>query len=75
VAICFKCFISDTHINSHSLRSKGIRLEKANELTGPLLVSSSLEQAKLDFLTLKMGPIGCPETSVQDYHSKVRNIP
>jgi hypothetical protein len=22
-----------------------------------------------------MGPIGCPETSVQNYHSTVRNIP
>jgi hypothetical protein len=24
---------------------------------------------------LKMGPIRCPETSVQDYHSTLRNIP
>jgi hypothetical protein len=24
---------------------------------------------------LKMGPIGCPETSVQNYHSTLRNIP
>jgi hypothetical protein len=24
---------------------------------------------------LKTGPIGCPETSVQDYHSTLRNIP
>jgi hypothetical protein len=22
-----------------------------------------------------MGPIGCPETSVKDYHSTLRNIP
>ena len=25
--------------------------------------------------TLKMGPIGYPETSVQSYHSTLRNIP
>jgi hypothetical protein len=25
--------------------------------------------------TLKMTPIGCPETSVYNYHSKLRNIP
>jgi hypothetical protein len=24
---------------------------------------------------LKMGPIGCPETSVHTYHSRLRNIP
>jgi hypothetical protein len=27
------------------------------------------------FLLLKLGPIGCPETSVKDYHSTLRNIP
>jgi hypothetical protein len=26
-------------------------------------------------LPLKMGPIGCPETSVRDYHYTLRNIP
>ena len=26
-------------------------------------------------LTFKMGPIHCPETSVKDYHSTLRNIP
>jgi hypothetical protein len=26
-------------------------------------------------LSLKMGPIGFPETSVQNYHSMLRNIP
>ena len=24
---------------------------------------------------LNMGPIGCPETSIEDYHSTLRNIP
>jgi hypothetical protein len=27
------------------------------------------------FLTLKMGPIGCPETPLQYYHTTLRNIP
>jgi hypothetical protein len=27
------------------------------------------------FGTLKIGPIGFPETSVKDYHSALRNIP
>jgi hypothetical protein len=27
------------------------------------------------FLTLNMEPISCPETSVKDYHSSLRNIP
>jgi hypothetical protein len=27
------------------------------------------------FWPLKMGPIGCPETSVQNYHSTLHNIP
>jgi hypothetical protein len=26
-------------------------------------------------LPLKVGPIGCPETSVKDYHSTLHNIP
>jgi hypothetical protein len=25
--------------------------------------------------TLKMGLIGCPETSAKDYHSMLRNVP
>ena len=29
----------------------------------------------LDFLPLKMGPVGCPETSVMDYHYSLRNSP
>ena len=29
----------------------------------------------LDFLTLEAVPIGCPETSVQDYHSVLHNVP
>jgi hypothetical protein len=29
----------------------------------------------MDFLTLKMRPIRCPETSVKDYHSMLSNIP
>jgi hypothetical protein len=28
----------------------------------------------LTALTLKVGPIGCPETSVQNYHSSLRKI-
>jgi hypothetical protein len=34
-----------------------------------------LERQVVDFLTLMMGPVGCPETSVQNYHSMLRNIP
>jgi hypothetical protein len=33
--------------------------------------SSRVKKSK----TLKMGPIGCPETSVLKYHSVLRNIP
>jgi len=29
----------------------------------------------LDFLNLKMGPIGCPETSVRNDNFALRNIP
>jgi len=29
----------------------------------------------LRFLTLKLGPIGCPETSVRNYHDMQRNNP
>jgi hypothetical protein len=29
----------------------------------------------LDFWHLKMGPVRCPDTSVKDYHSTVRNTP
>jgi hypothetical protein len=29
----------------------------------------------LDLLTLEDGPTGCPETSIQTYHSTLRNIP
>ena len=29
----------------------------------------------LDSWTLKMGPIGCPETSVRNYHNSLRNNP
>jgi len=29
----------------------------------------------LDSLTLKMGPVGCPETSVNCTHLALRNIP
>ena len=28
-----------------------------------------------DFLTLEMGPIGCPETSVRNYHYSLRKNP
>jgi len=28
-----------------------------------------------DFLTLEMGPMGCPETSVRIYHYWLRNNP
>jgi hypothetical protein len=29
----------------------------------------------LDFLNFEMGLIGCPETSVRNYHFALRNIP
>ena len=35
----------------------------------------TLKQNSWTPLPLKMGPIGCPETSGQNYHSKPRNIP
>jgi hypothetical protein len=33
------------------------------------------EDQDLDYLTLKDGPIGCPETSVTYYQTTLRNIP
>jgi hypothetical protein len=38
-----------------------------------VLVTSS--RVKKTPRPLKMGSIGCPETSVQNYHSTLRNIP
>jgi hypothetical protein len=29
----------------------------------------------LDYSTLKVGSIGCPETSIRNYHYALRNIP
>jgi hypothetical protein len=41
-----------------------------------LSVSSSRarQSKKTIYLPLKMGPIGCPETSVRNYHYVLRNI-
>jgi hypothetical protein len=36
--------------------------------------SSRVKKSKKPSWLLKMGPIGCPETSVQSYHSTLRNI-
>jgi len=37
----------------------------------------SVQESKriLDSWSLRMGPIGCPETSVQNYHYSLRNTP
>ena len=37
--------------------------------------SSRIKKSKKQRGPLKMGPIRCPETSVKDYHSTLRNIP
>ena len=39
--------------------------------------SSKVNNSNLCWISwlLKMGPIGCPETSVRNYHSTLRNIP
>jgi hypothetical protein len=37
--------------------------------------SSGGQKVPWTYWALKMGPIGCPETSVQNYHSTPRNIP
>jgi hypothetical protein len=34
-----------------------------------------LKRASWTFWPFKMGPIGCPETSVKNYHSTLRYIP
>jgi hypothetical protein len=36
--------------------------------------SSRVKKSKKTAWPLKMGPIGCPETSVKDYHSELHNI-
>jgi hypothetical protein len=36
---------------------------------------SRVKKSKKTSLPLKMEPIGCPETLVQNYHSTLRNIP
>jgi hypothetical protein len=38
-------------------------------------LSRRKESLNLDSLTLRMGPIGCPETSVRNYHYLLRNDP
>jgi hypothetical protein len=43
-----------------------------NNLSVP---SSSVKTFKKISWPLKMGPICCPETSVENYHSTLRNIP
>jgi hypothetical protein len=40
-----------------------------------LSVPSSMVRKSWTSRPLKMKPIGCPETSVQSYHSMLRNIP
>jgi hypothetical protein len=37
--------------------------------------SSKVKKIFLNVLTLQLGPIDCPETSVQNYHSTLRNTP
>jgi hypothetical protein len=37
--------------------------------------SGDITQHTVDFLTLKMGPIGCPKTPVWNYNSTLHNIP
>jgi hypothetical protein len=37
-------------------------------------VTVPYSRVKEDFLTLMMGPLRCPETSVKEYHSTLRNI-
>jgi hypothetical protein len=39
------------------------------------LSGSSSRLNKMDFWPLKIGLIGCPETSVRNYHYTLRNIP
>jgi hypothetical protein len=34
-----------------------------------------VQESKKEKKTLKMGPIGCPETSVKKYHYTLRNLP
>jgi len=40
-----------------------------------LLVPSSRAKKYFGFLTLEVGPIGCSETSVRNYHYTLRNFP
>jgi len=44
-----------------------------NLLLPPLRVKKF--EKSFDFLTLKMGPLGCPKTSVRNYNHTLHNIP
>ena len=44
-----------------------ITYRRFGQSTGPIFKGKEIP--------LKMGPISCPETSVEDYHSWLRNIP
>ena len=39
------------------------------------VVPSAMVKDVLGFLTLADGPLGCPETTVRDYHYSLHNIP
>ena len=41
---------------------------------GPIFKDQEIQEEKKDFLTLEDGN-DCPETSVKNYHSTLRNIP
>jgi hypothetical protein len=44
-------------------------------ITQPRMVIREIMHSYWNFLALNMWPTGCPETSVRDYHSTLRNIP
>jgi hypothetical protein len=49
--------------------------EKERKKEERRLSTSFIPSSVLDILTLKMGPIGCPKTSVINYHSVLHNMP
>jgi hypothetical protein len=68
------------------LRSSGILrsvewqfcTEVSGQPIGPIFTGQDFQKESLSCWIswpLKMGPIGCPETSVQNYQSTLRNIP